>query len=155
MLNIINNLYLIYILIISLSIFFIYSIIITIIHIIRSRKWNNIIELLNERVNLIPTLSIKDRVDAMTQLFEVIDILIEYELINNRRYEIFLEKQEKNLDFDNILEEISKNVFNGIKRDVFTDKNNLVTEQCLMSYIQKRTFIEYFNYLKNKNTSGT
>ena len=155
MLNIINNLYLIYILIISLSIFFIYSIIITIIHIIRSRKWNNIIELLNERVNLIPTLSIKDRVDAMTQLFEVIDILIEYELINNRRYEIFLEKQEKNLDFDNVLEEISKNVFNGIKRDVFTDKNNLVTEQCLMSYIQKRTFIEYFNYLKNKNTSGT
>lgn len=130
-------------------------------HIIKIRQWNNkendYITLIETQQTLLdnkPTLDIKDRVSATKELFSLIDVLIEYEIINNRRFEIFLEKKNKNLDFNNVLEEVGTTVFSSLRSDIYTDKNNLVTKECLMHYIQKRTFVEYFLYLKNINDTS-
>ena len=108
-----------------------------------------IIETQQELLDRQPTLNIKERVSATKELFSLIDVLIEYEILNNRRFEIFLEKKNKNLDFENVLKDVGKTVFQSISPDVYTDKNNLVTKTCIMQYIQKRVFVEYFSYLKN------
>lgn len=100
-----------------------------------------------------PTLTIKQRVELDNSLFEFIDELIELEIVHKRKFEIFLHQKNKNLDIDNVLEDVSLSVFNAIRQDVFTDSNNIVTEKYLMSYIQKKTFISYLMYIENNVAS--
>lgn len=140
---------------VAFGVYFIFSIIF---YIVQSRRWDSteneyleIIDTQQEIVNSTPNLDIGQRVAATKELFSLIDTLIEYEIINNRRFEIFLEKKNKNLDFENVLQDVGQTVFESLASDVYTDKNNLVTKECIMKYIQKRVFVEYFLYLKNNN----
>lgn len=114
-------------------------------------QWLHVIEQYSEALADKPTLPIQDRVESTQNLFNLIDILIDYTIISDREYDILLEKKSKNLDVEDAIERISKAVFNSIQPSVYTDVNNVVTKECLMFYIQKRTFVEYFMYLKRVN----
>lgn len=121
----------------------------------RKADWISLIRQYQEQYKLTvenkPTLNIHDRITASQDLFAMIDILIEYEIISDREYEILLQKKSSKIDLEDSVKRISTAVFSKLKPSVFTDVNNIVTEQCLMSYIQKRTFTEYFNYIRQNN----
>lgn len=117
-------------------------------------QYNNIVLELKEIVDTVPNMRIDERINATKELFNLIDLLIDYEIINNRRFEIYLDKKDTNLNVDQMLKDVSSAVFKFIKTDIFVDKNNIVTYECLFNYIQKRTFVEYFNYIQQRETGA-
>lgn len=101
-----------------------------------------------------PSMPIGDRVDSTNQLLELIDAMISLEIMSTKRFEIFLDKKSKNIDFDNVISEVSTSVFESIKPNVFDDKDNIVSSQYLMSYIQKRTLVQYLTYFRQNMNTG-
>lgn len=147
--------YLIYIIIGILVLFFLYIGFSIFFYQKRKNSWISLIQQYQDQyrevISNTPTLNIHDRITASQDLFSMIDVLIEYEIISDREYEILLQKKSSKIDLEDSVKRISTAVFSKIKPSVFTDVNNIVTEQCLMSYIQKRTFTEYFNYIRQNN----
>ena len=124
------------------------------------KKYNNIKNENNEMMKIInninnetPTMEINERLEYTKNLLDFIDRLIFDELINEKRFDIFSKKYDKNLNFDEVMTEISTNVFNSIKPDIFIEPNVILTEKSLMRYIQKKTFVSYFTYIE-KNVSS-
>lgn len=117
-------------------------------------QWLHVINQYREAFQDHPTLNIRDRVTASESLFNLIDTLIQYSIISDREYDVLLRKKTKNLDVENSIERISTAVFQWINPTVYTDVNSVVTPQCIMTYIQKRTFVEYFLYLQRSNEGG-
>ena len=99
-----------------------------------------------------PTLEIDQRIKCTRELLTLIDDTVALELINNKRYEIFLGGKQNFRDVDSDIEEIAMNVFKSLKPEVFSDKNLVMTEEYLMKYIQKRTFVAVFSYV-DKNVT--
>lgn len=99
-----------------------------------------------------PTLEIDQRIKCTRELLTLIDDTVALELINNKRYEIFLGGKQNFRDVDSDIEEIATNVFNSLRPEVFSDKNLVMTEEYLMKYIQKRTFVAVFSYV-DKNVT--
>ena len=99
-----------------------------------------------------PTLEIDQRIKCTRELLTLIDDTVALELINNKRYEIFLNTNVNNRDIDKDIEEIARSVFNSLRPEVFSDKNLVMTEEYLMKYIQKRTFVAVFTYV-DKNVT--
>lgn len=120
-------------------------------YIIRSRTWKHVINQYNEALSNKPTINIAERVQATQDLFALIDTLIDYEIISDREYEILLNKKSSKIELEDSVSRIATNVFNNINPNTFMDINNVVTDKCLMSYIQKRTFVEYFSYIQQNN----
>lgn len=143
--------YLIYVLIGILILFFLYIGFTIFFYRRKKAEWSYIMQQYREALEDKPTINIRDRVLAAQDLFKMIDILIEYEIVSDREYEILLQKKSNKIDLEDSVKRISTAVFSKIKPSVYTDVDNIVTEQCLMSYIQKRTFIEYFTYLQKNN----
>lgn len=123
-------------------------VIIPLLYIIRN---NNIIHKnqMNQVLLSIPTMRINDRLRYTQELLSFIDELISIEIINEKRFDIFLDIKNKNLNVDEVIEIVSSNVFNSLTNDIFINKDNILTEKYLMSYIQKKTFISYLTYIKN------
>lgn len=96
------------------------------------------------------TMRIDERLQYNKDLIAFIDDLVMTELINSKRFDIFLKTDKKNIDFDKVLTDVSTNVFNALKPEVFVSPDNILTDDYLMKYIQKRTFLVYFNYLDQK-----
>ena len=125
-----------------------------------SNKYSNQIKEITDKSNQIindandskPTLEIDQRIKCTRELLTLIDDTVALELINNKRYEIFLNTNINNRDVDKDIEEIASNVFNSLKPEIFNDKNLVMTEEYLMKYIQKRTFVAVFTYV-DKNVT--
>lgn len=100
-----------------------------------------------------PTLEIDQRIKCTRELLTLIDDTVTLELINNKRYEIFLSSNVNNRDIDKDIEDIARCVFNSLRPEVFSDKNLVMTEEYLMKYIQKRTFVAVFTYV-DKNVTA-
>lgn len=109
---------------------------------------------LKEDMGKMPTMSMKDRVDTTQNLFEIIDTLIQYEILNRRRYDAFLKQKTTIGDVDNTATEIAGQVFKTLNPSIFGDSNAIITDAGIMDYIQKRTIIELLVYLQN-NAEGT
>lgn len=103
--------------------------------------------LINRIQDSTPTLEIDQRIKCTRELLTLIDDTVTLELVNNKRYEIFLDKRGKNMDIDKDIEEISKTVFNSIKPEIFSDKNLVMTKEYLMRCITKRTFVAVLTYV--------
>lgn len=99
-----------------------------------------------------PTLEIDQRIKCTRELLTLIDDTVTLELINNKRYEIFLSSNVNNRDIDKDIEDIARSVFESLRPEVFSDKNLVMTEEYLMKYIQKRTFVAVFTYV-DKNVT--
>lgn len=99
-----------------------------------------------------PTLEIDQRIKCTRELLTLIDDTVSLELINNKRYEIFLSSNINNRDIDKDIEDIARSVFESLRPEVFSDKNLVMTEEYLMKYIQKRTFVAVFTYV-DKNVT--
>ena len=99
-----------------------------------------------------PTLEIDQRIKCTRELLTLIDDTVSLELINNKRYEIFLSSNVNNRDIDKDIEDIARSVFESLRPEVFSDKNLVMTEEYLMKYIQKRTFVAVFTYV-DKNVT--
>ena len=99
-----------------------------------------------------PTLEIDQRIKCTRELLTLIDDTVSLELINNKRYEIFLNSNINNRDIDKDIEDIARSVFESLRPEVFSDKNLVMTEEYLMKYIQKRTFVAVFTYV-DKNVT--
>ena len=108
------------------------------------------IESLNESV---PELDIDDRLTYTEHLLSFIDNMIEFEVVNEKRFELILGQYDKNLDIDKVLESVSTRVYESIEKNVFTDPNNILTSKYIMEYIQKKTFIVCMQYVQN-NTNN-
>ena len=99
-----------------------------------------------------PTLEIDQRIKCTRELLTLSDDTVSLELINNKRYEIFLSSNDNNRDIDKDIEDIARSVFESLRPEVFSDKNLVMTEEYLMKYIQKRTFVAVFTYV-DKNVT--
>lgn len=99
-----------------------------------------------------PTLEIDQRIKCTRELLTLIDDTVSLELINNKRYEIFLNSNVNNRDIDKDIEDIARSVFDSLRPEIFSDKNLVMTEEYLMKYIQKRTFVAVFTYV-DKNVT--
>lgn len=99
-----------------------------------------------------PTLEIDQRIKCTRELLTLIDDTVSLELINNKRYEIFLSSNINNRDIDKDIEDIARSVFESLRPEVFSDKNLVMTKEYLMKYIQKRTFVAVFTYV-DKNVT--
>lgn len=110
-------------------------------------------ETINELKSSVPTLSIDRRLDYNQNLLLFIDSMIELELVNEKRFELFLNKNDKNLDIDKVLKSISTTVFESLNPDIYTSSDNIVTAEYLMNYIQKKTFMVCMSYIQNNVAS--
>ena len=99
-----------------------------------------------------PTLEIDQRIKCTRELLTLIDDTVSLELINNKRYEIFLSSNINNRDIDKDIEDIARSVFESLRPEIFSDKNIVMTDEYLMKYIQKRTFVAVFTYV-DKNVT--
>ena len=97
-----------------------------------------------------PTMRVDERLQYNKELISFIDELVTTELVNNKRFDIFLKTDRKNIDFDKVLTDVSTDVFNALKPDIFVNPDNILTSDYLMKYIQKRTFLMYFQYIENR-----
>ena len=120
------------------------------------RTYQNRIAYLNESVeNLrveygkLPTLDLATRMKLTTDLFALIDMLIEYEILNHQKYDVFV-KSDPVIDFDVFVEDISKTVFKSLNPNIFYDKNQIVDEKCIMLYITRRTIHLGMDYVRSK-----
>ena len=68
-----------------------------------------------------PTMRIDDRLAYNKELILFIDDLVTTELINSKRFDIFLKTDKKNIDFDKILTDVSTNVFEALKPAIFVN----------------------------------
>lgn len=114
------------------------------------KKIKNIEEIVSLQKS--PSMMGDDRIKYTNDLLLFIDNTITSELLNEKRFDIFLHQQNKNLDFDEVIKKVSSNTFNAIQKNIFMDENLMVTPEYLMRYIQKKTFITYFTYIQ-KNVS--
>lgn len=101
----------------------------------------------------IPKLDIDDRLTYTEHLLSFIDNMIEFEVVNEKRFELILGQYDKNLDIDKVLESVSTRVYESIEKNVFTDPNNILTSKYIMEYIQKKTFFVCMQYVQN-NTNN-
>lgn len=108
------------------------------------------IESLNESV---PELDIDDRLTYTEHLLTFIDNMIEFEVINEKRFELILGQSDKNLDIDKVLKNVSTKVYESIEKNVYTDPNNILTSKYIMEYIQKKTFIACMSYVQSSVNS--
>lgn len=95
------------------------------------------------------TMDGNERIKYTNDLLTFIDNTITSELLNEKRFDIFLRQKNKNLDFDAVLRNVSTNTFNALQEDVIVDPNLIIRSKYLMRYIQKRTFVIYFKYIEN------
>lgn len=95
------------------------------------------------------TMDGNERIKYTNDLLTFIDNTITSELLNEKRFDIFLRQKNKNLDFDAVLRNVSTNTFNALQEDVIVDPNLIIRSEYLMRYIQKRTFVIYFKYIEN------
>ena len=109
-------------------------------------------QIINNFTDNKPTLEIDQRIKCTRELLTLIDDTVSLELINNKRYEIFLSSNINNRDIDKDIEDIARSVFESLRPEVFSDKNLVMTEEYLMKYIQKRTFVAVFTYV-DKNVT--
>ena len=97
----------------------------------------------------LPTLDLATRMKLTTDMFALIDMLIEYEILNHQKYDIFV-KSDPVIDFDVFVEDISKTVFKSLNPNIFYDKNQIVNEKCIMIYITRRTIHLGMDYVRGK-----
>lgn len=95
------------------------------------------------------TMDGNERIKYTNDLLTFIDNTITSELLNEKRFDIFLRQKNKNLDFDAVLRNVSTNTFNALQENVIVDPNLIIRSEYLMRYIQKRTFVIYFKYIEN------
>lgn len=116
----------------------------------------DVIKSLQKRENDISIDSIQ-RLEFTNDLLEFIDKLIDVELLNNKRFDIILDEvnstRKPSIDVNESLTDISTTVFEAIKPDIFVTPYSVLTEDYLMKYIQKRTFIKYMVYLNESVSS--
>ena len=127
---------------------------------ISNKKYRNLKEengILIENITNIqsnnPNMKMDERLHYTKELLDFIDTLIFDELVNQKRFDIFTKKHSKNLDFDTVIKDVSTNVFESLKSDIFLDPNVIITQNSLMRYIQKKTFIYYFSYIEQNVSS--
>lgn len=119
----------------------------------KSTEWNFAINEYAKALRDRPTIPMNERISSMQNLFAMIDMLIDYSIMSDREYEILLQKKSKKIDLEDAVSRISEYVFHSLNPSVFGDVNNIVTDDCLMHYIQQKTFVEYFIYIQ-KNYEG-
>lgn len=112
-------------------------------------KINTVLSNVNDILENRPAVPIQERTQYTIDLLSLIDNLIDYEIISNRRYEIFLNQKIKNIDVDKEYNEIANQIFSYLSPDIFDDPNNIITQKAIMSYIQKRSFVEFMRYIQN------
>lgn len=115
----------------------------------RMNKINTVLSNVNDILENRPAVPIQERTQYTIDLLSLIDNLIDYEIISNRRYEIFLNQKIKNIDVDKEYNEIANQIFSYLSPDIFDDPNNIITQKAIMSYIQKRSFVEFMRYIQN------
>lgn len=133
-----------------LSILLVVSIILLIISFRKQKKYKSAI--LSFSDSNYPELTL-DKLEFNKELLSFIDFLIENEIINEKRFDLFLNQKDKNIDIDNVIKDVSTKVFCALKPEVYTDSKNIITETYIMSYIQKKTFIVCMIYIQNNVAS--
>ena len=118
------------------------------------RKNNNRIEtgikkFMEVSENSSPTMNLNERLKFTTDILSLLDELIATEIINERRFELFLSAKNKNLDVDEVIKNVSTRVFKAIKPQIYIHPDNILDDNYFMTYIQKKTFIEFMTFLTN------
>lgn len=93
------------------------------------------------------TLTMPERVNLTTSMFEFISNLITEEVESLMKTYVSLNTPYEIIKLDNDVEKISKIVYAGLNTDVFTDPNLIITKEYMMSFITKKTSYILLNYV--------
>lgn len=115
-----------------------------------SIQLNDVIENINIEPQETPTMSEMERLTYNKELLLFIDELVVNELMGTKRKELFLDKERKDIDFDNVIETVATSVFDGIKPEIFNSPENMLTTEYILKYIAKRTTLSYLKYLEDR-----
>lgn len=91
------------------------------------------------------------RIEGQNKLLDFIDDMIQLEVITVFRDKLLLDKPLNIMNADEDLKLISKNIFDGLKKDIILDIDNILTSEYLITYINKKTIYIYLNTFKNNN----
>ena len=127
---------------------FILVVISSIISIIIMKKNN---KKMKDRINKLdlPTEPLSVRIASIDSLLPLIDTMISISIISRRKFEIFLNTPNKNLDYDEVIKDVSTEVFEGLRGNIVIDSNLVFSEKYLMKYIIDKTTIAYIGYIKD------
>lgn len=99
------------------------------------------------------TLNPHERLAFTTDFLDMITTLINIEIVNQKRFQLLLNQESKNIDYDKTISEVATAVFNAIKKEFFLESDHILTEQYLMSFIQKNTTLVYLQFLNEHGIS--
>lgn len=115
-----------------------------------SIQLNDVIENINIEPHETPTMNEMERLTYSKELLLFIDELVVNELMSTKRKELFLDKERKDIDFDNVIKTVATSVFEGIKPEIFNSPENMLTSTYISKYIAKRTTLSYLKYLEDR-----
>ena len=115
-----------------------------------SIQLNDVIENINIEPQETPTMSEMERLTYNKELLLFIDELVVNELMSTKRKELFLDKERKDIDFDNVIKTVATSVFEGVKPEIFKSPENMLTSEYILKYIAKRTTLSYLKYLEDR-----
>lgn len=115
-----------------------------------SIQLNDVIENINIEPQETPTMSEMERLRYNKELLLFIDELVVNELMSTKRKELFLDKERKDIDFDNVIKTVATSVFEGVKPEIFKSPENMLTSEYILKYIAKRTTLSYLKYLEDR-----
>ena len=99
----------------------------------------------------IPTSSIPlaERISTTKALQDFIIQQIQLFIVVERRFEIFLDQKNKNLDTDKVIQAVANDVWKSLKLDSKVNEALIVDEEYLMKFIIHNTSILFLQYLNN------
>lgn len=99
----------------------------------------------------IPTSSIPlaERISTTKALQDFIIQQIQLFIVVERRFEIFLDQKNKNLDTDKVIQAVANDVWKSLKLDSKVNEALIVDEDYLMKFIIHNTSILFLQYLNN------
>lgn len=115
-----------------------------------SIQLNDVIENIDIEPHETPTMNEMERLTYSKELLLFIDELVVNELMSIKRKELFLDKERKDIDFDNVIKTVATSVFEGIKPEIFNSPENMLTSTYISKYIAKRTTLSYLKYLEDR-----
>ena len=99
----------------------------------------------------VPTSSIPlaERISTTKALQDFIIQQIQLFIVVERRFEIFLDQKNKNLDTDKVIQAVANDVWKSLKLDSKVNEALIVDEEYLMKFIIHNTSILFLQYLNN------
>lgn len=98
-------------------------------------------------------LSIPERIALMNDILDLISFMINYEITYHIKNILILNNPYDMSNLDKDVSEISNKVYEGINKDLFKDKNLVMTDAYLLQFITKKTISQMLDIVQVHNNN--